>query len=591
MTAEKEMLNKIAERSAEILGDSVCGNVEEVLANHDFIKSCYNLNERGDALLLAEILKDRFLFIPPPPNKPSNKGIWYKWDKVIWQVDDFNSILAEVEYVAQAYEGVVFSLRDQQAEMLVELEEEREAKVEAIKLEYSGDPDEADRRIAKLRKRAFDIPKWLTSSITNFEKRAFSLRSQNKMNTAVNLAPALNNSIAVTPNFLDQCKMLLPAGNGVIDLERGMIVDAKPEDLMTRRIEVNFEPTADYSLWEELLNDICVHPDKPGTKEIPAFLKRFFGYCLTGNVNEESLLIFIGPGRNGKGTILETISSIMSAFFHQAARSLFIEQKFEPPASAASEHLYALMHKRIVIGSETNKGQNVDGGRVKEMTGGNPVKFRKNFGSEEIYTPTHKLILETNNSLGGLTKEFSLRERLVIIDFLWRYVDDVEAAEKKEPALKGRFKKKDTGLKKRLKEPKMQEAVLKWMVEGCLEWQEKGLEIPSVCNEFKLTMEKAENNMGRFVEEMLEVKADVRPEAKTRILFTDLYDKVFIWWWKENMDSTSKMTHKNTLAKYLRENGFESEKVGGKIYFYNLDVKDEIKIENSEMRNLTNGFS
>ncbi len=39
-----------------------------------------------------------------------------------------------------------------------------------------------------------------------------------------------------------------------------------------------------------------------------AFLRRWFGYCLTGDTREHALLFVYGPGGNGKGVTLNTVS-------------------------------------------------------------------------------------------------------------------------------------------------------------------------------------------------------------------------------------------------------------------------------------------
>lgn len=585
MQTSRDITAQVEEREKDIMSSNrIDEQIEEVMSDHAFIKNCFDHNEKGDALLLAAFLKGRYLYVPPPPIKKREAGLWYKWNGVVWQVDDFEAILLEVDLVAQAYETLADDIETQQIAELKELEAEREEQVKRIQQKYSGDPEKADDKIDALRKKSLPVSKWFKSTITEMTKRASQLRSLRKMNTVVHLAPRMDSSIAITPNLFDQQPMLFPVANGTLDLERGIKVAGKPSDLMTRRSAVVFDEHADYSEWEKILHDICTDESIPGSELIPAFLKRYFGYCLTGYVREESILIMIGPGRNGKGTILETVSEIFGPFFHQVSRALFIEQKFEPPPSAASEHLYALMLKRLCIGSETNKNHRVDDGRVKELTGGNKVNFRRNFGSEEIFTPTHKLVLETNNSLAGLTKSFSLRERLVIIDFPWRYVDDIAMAEKKEPALRGRFKQKNTKLKKHLKEPEFQQKVLKWMLDGCLEWQENGLQIPPVCQEYKARLEKSENHIARFFEEMVVVNTG----SRTKFLFSRFYEKVFLPWWKNNMNSNPKMTPQNhAVSKAFKEGGFKDIKVGGNLYFCDIDVCEDAKVENQELASLT----
>lgn len=581
----KTMAEQVADRKVEVMGDDSEKTYDAIAAlDLEFIRDCFAANERGDAILLAALLKNRFLHVPPPADKPTERGLWYKWGGVVWDLDTFRSILNEVEGVALAYELLSDDINNQRMTELEELEVEREEEVEVIKKKYFGDDAKAEKEIDRLRKKPLPVSEWFKSTLSEIAKRAKSLRGVNKMKTIVEAAPIVDSSIAITPNKFDQQEMLFPVGNGIIDLQRGILVDGRPSDLMTRRSTVNFVKDIDYSDWVAILNDICFHPDIPGSDQVAGFIRRYFGYCLTASVKEEAIVIFVGPGRNGKGTILEPVIEIFGQFFHQVARSLFCKQRFDPPPNAASEHLHALMHKRLCIGSETNKEHEVDDGELKKLTGGNKVNFRKNFGSEDIFTPTHKFLIDSNYLLKGMTGPFSLSERLVILDFPWRYVDDVGVSSKREPALAGRFKKKNKDLKGYWKQPENLEKVLKWAVDGALDWDENGLQVPPVCLDYKTRFAKAENHVARFIEEML----IVTPKARKKMPFAILYDKVFTPWWTENMDSKSnKIPIKATLSKAMREGGYGDGKVGGNLYFYDMDIVDEAKLENNEMCNLT----
>ncbi|CAG36300.1 conserved hypothetical protein [Desulfotalea psychrophila LSv54] len=560
------MEHEIIESSQELMGDE--GEVlSPVLQDLDFIRDCFGANERGDGLLLAAILKDRYLYV----TAPDDKGEWYKWVGHVWQLDEFDTTVDVAEQVALAYEEYAFHVEAQRDQELAKLDEERNEKIAMIKAEC--EEEDAKKKIDTLLQKPLVPPKWMTSTIKDYNKRAWVLRSRERIMKARFFAPKVDRRIAAISDDLDQKKWLLPCANGVLDLKRGLLMDGRPSDLLTKQIDVAYNPDADYSFFEEIIKDICVCPEIEGTDLLPAFLKRLFGYAITGNVNEEFLAIFIGPGRNGKGTILETITSVLGAYYHQANRSLFIEQKFEPPPSATSEHMYALQGKRLVVGAETNKGQKIDGGLIKGITGGNKVNYRKNFKSEKTFTPTHTLILETNNIPYGLTKEFSLTQRLVLVDFPFRYVDDIEAEERKYPALKGRFKKKNKDLKAKLKSRESREGVLKWLVEGCLEWDEHGLLIPDCVLQAREDLTKKEDYIGQFLGEIVEHVPD---RENMRMEFKYLYE-AFQYFWKDTIDSRdNKVPHKNTLSKELKERGYSLEKIGGKLWAYHFRIRPEL---------------
>ncbi|MBU1139525.1 MAG: hypothetical protein KKA76_11140 [Proteobacteria bacterium] len=568
----KTIAEQVAAREKELLGG--IDTTPPAATDLEFIRSCFAANERGDGLLLAALIKNDLLYV----TTPDKKGEWYRWENHVWEYDEYDTCVDLADRAAQAYEYYAEYLESEIAKVIDELEEERQEEINKTKQEYND--EEAKKRIEKLLKKPLAIPEWMAETKKAYEKRAYSLRAKNKINTALNLAPRLDRSIATVSENLDQKPLLLPAPNGVIDLKRGVLVDGLREDYLTKKIDVNYNTAADYTFLTDFFNEVCIDPERPGTEEMPAFLKRLFGYSITGKTNEEFIFIFIGPGRNGKGVIFSTIADIMGPYYHEANRSLFLEQKYEPPPSATSEHMFALLGKRIVVGAETNKGQKIDSGRIKHITGDEKFNYRQNYGSEKNGKFTHSLFLQTNNMPYGLTKEFSLTQRLVIIELPYRFVDDIEEEEAKYPALKGRFKKKNNALKTIFRRPENREGVLKWLVEGCLEWQEKGLQIPDCVINSRDQYVKNEDYLGQFISEIMEH----HPEEETlQMIFTQFYE-LFENWWKENIDKRdNRAPHKNTISKELRDRGYKLEKIGGVLRVFHFKISQEVLNNNEEL--------
>jgi len=572
---DKTMAEQVADREQELLGDDSIKTYDAVAAlDLDFVRDCYNANERGDGLLLAAFLRNKYLYV----TTPDKKGEWYHWEGDVWQRDEYDNCYNMVEQAAIAYEEYAFDIEAKKDAALAELTNEREEQIALLKQKYND--DDARIKIDKLLTKPLIAPAWMPILIEKYHKRAWQLRGKNKISTVLHLAPRVDSRIATVAENLDQKEWLLPAGNGVIDLQRGIVVQGLPGDLLTKKIDIDYKADADYSFWQKIVDDICIDPARPSTKELPLFLKRFFGSAITGKINEEYLAIFLGPGRNGKGTILGAIADILGPYYHEANRSLFVEQKNEPPPSATSEHMFALLGKRLVIGAETNPNQKVDGGRMKGLTGGNKINYRRNYGSEKVATATHTLVLETNNMPYGLTKEFSLIQRLLLIELSYRYVDDIKAEEVKYPALKGKFKQKDSKLKEKLRAQECREGILRWLVEGCLEWQKEGLKVPECVLESRSKLMEQQGGLGQFLVEVMEHCPD---NETLRMEFKNFY-KAFEYYWKQEIDDRDhRVPHKKTITKGLRDRGFKIEKTGGKLYVYHLRIQPELAANIEEL--------
>jgi hypothetical protein len=101
------------------------------------------------------------------------------------------------------------------------------------------------------------------------------------------------------------------------------------------------------------------------TRNFAPFLRRWTGYCLSGDISEEALVFLYGPGGNGKGVFVRTITAIMGTY----AVTLPMEA-FTIGARLPVEYYRAqIAGARLVTASETEGGKTWAEGQVKELTG------------------------------------------------------------------------------------------------------------------------------------------------------------------------------------------------------------------------------
>jgi phage/plasmid-associated DNA primase len=134
--------------------------------------------------------------------------------------------------------------------------------------------------------------------------------------------------------------------------------------------------------------------------------------------------------------------------------------------------------RRLVRASETDENQKISAAKVKGITGGNKQNARGLFiGDEENIESTWSLILETNDIPIGLTKDFALMQRLIIIEFPWLFVENIEEESQKEPHNAHRFRLKDKRLYDTLQDERP--GILLDLIRCCLLWQAaKGINPP-----------------------------------------------------------------------------------------------------------------
>lgn len=282
---------------------------------------------------------------------------------------------------------------------------------------------------------------------------------------------------------LDQHPYLLNCKNGTVDLVTGKIKRHDPDDLMTKMIDIDFDPKATAPKFVKFLSQVV--PDK----NVFNFLQRFAGYCATGDVEERMFVVLHGGGRNGKSVFLRCLQKALGPYATSAAPGLLMaKQQDAHPAEVAD-----LYGARLAVASEVRKGRVFDEEAVKRLTGNDRLKarfMRENFWE---YDPSFKLLIAANHKPRVRDASDSFWDRIALVSF------DVRIAENKLD------RKLPTKLNGEL------QGILAWIVEGCLKWQKTGLQPPEVVKAATKEYRETEDVIGMFLNE----RCDLRPaEAK-----------------------------------------------------------------------------
>lgn len=225
-----------------------------------------------------------------------------------------------------------------------------------------------------------------------------------------------------------------------------------------------------------------------------AFLRQWCGYLLTGDTREHALLFIYGPGGNGKSVFLNTIRQILHDYCRVAAMETFT-------ASLNDRHPtdLAMLHgARMVCATETDEGRAWAESRIKQLTGGDKVAAR--FMRQDFfeYTPEFKLMFAGNHKPALRNVDESTRRRFNIVPFVHKpLVPDRE--------LEVKLRREWPG-------------ILRWMIEGCVEWQRTGLVRPKVALDATADYFDAQDVFGRWLAEHCILHADLT--SKPGVLLT-----------------------------------------------------------------------
>ena len=227
-----------------------------------------------------------------------------------------------------------------------------------------------------------------------------------------------------------------------------------PADYITKKTTCSATPAGTpHPLWTAFLDRITA-----GNVELQQFLQRYVGYCLTGITSEHKFVFAYGTGANGKGTFINTIAKILGDYATVADVGTFLASNQERhPTDIAKLH-----GAHLVVAQETDKGRRWDEAKIKTMTGGDVMTGRFMRCDYFDFVPKFKLFITGNHKPRLDSVDEAMRRRLLIVPFTVQIP----------------VEERDTDLPEKLKAE--WPAILRWMIDGCLEWQRLGLAPPKI---------------------------------------------------------------------------------------------------------------
>ena len=260
----------------------------------------------------------------------------------------------------------------------------------------------------------------------------------------------------VLPEMLDRNKTIIGVRNGILDLRTGKLKPHDKHAFLTKQIALDYDPDAQKpALWLKFLDDIF-----QGDQELIRYIQKAIGYSLTGSTQEQCAFFLYGTGNNGKSTFLELIRSIMGDYANNIQpETIMVKQK---AGNSQTSDIARLKGARMVTSSETNENVRLNEALLKQMTGGDIMTVRKLYCEEFEFSPEFKIWMATNHKPVIRGTDTGIWRRVHMIPF-----NACIPANKVDKRLKYKLAK-ETG------------QIFKWMVDGCLLWQEEGLDMPKV---------------------------------------------------------------------------------------------------------------
>lgn len=421
-----------------------------------------HLTDRGNALRLVKTYGKDLHYI-------YRWKKWLVWNGTRWAVDEGN-------LVEQRAKRVITQLY-QEAKMIIDELSQH--------LDDSVEMGEAAR---KIREQQINIA---TATL----KWALKSESAERLSGMLKHARS-EHGIAITPDELDANPWLLNCANGSIDLQSGTLLPHRREDLCTKQLNIAYDPQATCPYWQAFLMRIMggPTPDDEGletalqeryerAERLMKFLQRAVGYSLTGVIREQVLFFMYGGGDNGKSTFSETIAALLGEYYQKAPKELLMQRE-RHSLGGPSPEIARLCGVRLVIASEVGEHHRLNEAQVKDLTGDDTLTARGLYEAFFQFRPTHKLWMYGNHKpiVQGTD------------DAIWKRPKLIPFTEKIPP------REQIHDLREKYLIPELP-GVLTWAVQGCLDWQKDGLQVPDEVNAATAAYRREMDTIEAFLEE------------------------------------------------------------------------------------------
>lgn len=230
-----------------------------------------------------------------------------------------------------------------------------------------------------------------------------TLETPRRVDAGLECAQMLPGITTTEPEW-DADPLVVNTRTGLVDLRTGRVTGHDPVHLCTALVDAPYAPGARSRALEQVLTHLTA-----GDGDVREFLRRWFGYCLTGLMSAEVYLFVSGAAESGKSTLFSAFTTMLGGYAETSAPDAFAHH---PVTGGATPELARLAGKRFVYVPEAG-GIRLDVPRVKQVVGGDPVVARLLHRNPFTFRPTCKLAFTANELAVIPDDDPGLRRRLL----------------------------------------------------------------------------------------------------------------------------------------------------------------------------------
>ena len=268
-------------------------------------------------------------------------------------------------------------------------------------------------------------------------------------------AAAVQPTACISTLKLDYDPWLINFNNVTINLKTGTPQVHRHDNYITKIANIEYDPTAECPEFIKFISQIM-----GDDKELIAYMQRWVGYCMTGDVSEQVFQVWYGTGANGKSVLSSILAALLGDYAKAAGGYLLLQKPSGAADLTTQAELAKLRGVRLACISEIDEGSRLAEAQLKNITGGDTITCRTLYKEPFEYEPAFKIILLCNHKPQVRGTDNGIWRRIHIVPFAVTI-----PPEKQDPYLKDKLRAERSG-------------ILNWAITGCREWRKQGLKPP-----------------------------------------------------------------------------------------------------------------
>jgi P4 family phage/plasmid primase-like protien len=285
--------------------------------------------------------------------------------------------------------------------------------------------DEERKVTAQIKNKNYEVgqEKEIMQKAAIFNKIAITLRKTTEKNNVMRECRDIFYDKNLLNN-LDENPYIVCFNNGIYDLQENEFRKGRPEDYVSLCTNIDYveidENNEKHNEINALIDEFMekIFPNN----ELRNYMWTHLASGFVGHNKNQTFNIYTGCGRNGKSKIVELMEMVLGDYKASCPITLITSKRSSIGASSAE--IAKLKGKRYVVMQEPSKGDVINEGIMKEITGDDVIEARELYSNPIQFRPMFTFACCTNNLFSIKSNDDGTWRRIRKVPFEAKFIKE-----------------------------------------------------------------------------------------------------------------------------------------------------------------------